>query len=141
MVETLSATAWCAEVLQSRAMGASTRAHVAAVAALAAAADRCRDLVAVTDDHQRILVSFFTIYDYKHNAIATCAKVVQSRTASYAYVGRSCCRCRPLFMMTIKRYWLILFAKTSLERRCLEATIKSTMKIICLIKFDGTAAL
>ncbi|KAJ8717338.1 hypothetical protein PYW08_005737 [Mythimna loreyi] len=57
MVETLSATAWCAEVLQSRAAGASMRAHVAAVAALAAAADRCRDLVAVTDDQQRILLA------------------------------------------------------------------------------------
>ncbi|XP_026743081.1 high affinity cAMP-specific and IBMX-insensitive 3',5'-cyclic phosphodiesterase 8 isoform X3 [Trichoplusia ni] len=57
MVETLSATAWCAEVLQCRAAGASARAQVAAVAALAAAVDRCRDLVAVTDDQQRILLA------------------------------------------------------------------------------------
>ncbi|XP_075981026.1 phosphodiesterase 8 isoform X2 [Anticarsia gemmatalis] len=57
MVETMSATAWCAEVLQCRAAGATARAHVAAVAALAAAADRCRDLVAVTDDQQRILLA------------------------------------------------------------------------------------
>lgn len=57
MVETLSVTAWCGEVLQSRAAGASMRAHVSAVAALAAAVDRCRDMVAVTDDQQRILVS------------------------------------------------------------------------------------
>lgn len=56
MVETVSVTAWSAEVLQSRAACASTRAHVGAVAALAAAADRCRDLVAVTDDQQRILL-------------------------------------------------------------------------------------
>ncbi|CAB3231765.1 unnamed protein product [Arctia plantaginis] len=57
MVETISGTAWCAEVLQSRAAGATSRAQVAAVAALAAAADRCRDLVAVTDDQQRILLA------------------------------------------------------------------------------------
>lgn len=62
MVETVSGTAWCAEVLQSRAAGATSRAHVAAVAALAAAADRCRDLVAVTDDQQRILVSNLSSY-------------------------------------------------------------------------------
>nr|XP_049701183.1 high affinity cAMP-specific and IBMX-insensitive 3',5'-cyclic phosphodiesterase 8 isoform X3 [Helicoverpa armigera] len=57
MVETLSATAWCAEVLQARAAGASVRSQIAAVAALAAAADRCRDLVAITDDQQRILLA------------------------------------------------------------------------------------
>lgn len=57
MVETLSAVAWCAEVLQARALAATTRAQVAAMAALAAATDRCRDLIAVTDDQQRILVS------------------------------------------------------------------------------------
>lgn len=56
MVETLGATAWCAEMLQARAAAAATRAQIAAVAALAAATDRCRDLVAVTDDQQRILV-------------------------------------------------------------------------------------
>lgn len=58
MVETLGATAWCAEILQARAAAASMRAQVGAVAALAAAADRCRDLIAITDDQQRILVSF-----------------------------------------------------------------------------------
>lgn len=58
MVETLSATAWCAELLQARSAAACARAQVGAVAALSAAADRCRDLVAVTDDQQRILVSF-----------------------------------------------------------------------------------
>lgn len=57
MVETVSATAWCAEVLQARAAGATARTQIAAVAALAAAVDRCRDLVAVTDDQQRVLVS------------------------------------------------------------------------------------
>lgn len=57
MVETLSASAWCAEMLQARAASATARAQIGAVAALAAAADRCRDLVAVTDDQQRILVS------------------------------------------------------------------------------------
>ncbi|CAK1584706.1 unnamed protein product [Parnassius mnemosyne] len=55
MVETVGATAWCAEILQARAAAASARAQVGAVAALSAAADRCRDLVAVTDDQQRIL--------------------------------------------------------------------------------------
>ncbi|KAH9633114.1 hypothetical protein HF086_006779 [Spodoptera exigua] len=49
MVETLSATAWCAEVLQSRAAGSAARAQIAAVAALAAAADRCRDLIALAN--------------------------------------------------------------------------------------------
>ncbi|XP_045778024.1 high affinity cAMP-specific and IBMX-insensitive 3',5'-cyclic phosphodiesterase 8 isoform X2 [Maniola jurtina] len=57
MVETLGATAWCGEILQARAAGASARAQIGAVAALAAAADRCRDLVAVTDDQQRILLT------------------------------------------------------------------------------------
>ncbi|XP_026490788.2 high affinity cAMP-specific and IBMX-insensitive 3',5'-cyclic phosphodiesterase 8 isoform X1 [Vanessa tameamea] len=57
MVETLGATAWCAEMLQARAAAATTRAHVGAVAALTAATDRCRDLVAVTDDQQRILLT------------------------------------------------------------------------------------
>lgn len=57
MVETVGSTAWCGEILQARAAAATSRAQVAAVAALAAAADRCRDLVAVTDDQQRILVS------------------------------------------------------------------------------------
>lgn len=57
MVETLSATAWCAEVLQSRAAGSAARAQIAAVAALAAAADRCRDLIAVTDEQQKILLA------------------------------------------------------------------------------------
>ncbi|XP_047504129.1 high affinity cAMP-specific and IBMX-insensitive 3',5'-cyclic phosphodiesterase 8 isoform X2 [Pieris napi] len=57
MVETLGSTAWCAEVLQARSAAASARAQVAAVTALAAAADRCRDLVAVTDDQQRVLLT------------------------------------------------------------------------------------
>ncbi|XP_049876800.1 high affinity cAMP-specific and IBMX-insensitive 3',5'-cyclic phosphodiesterase 8 isoform X2 [Pectinophora gossypiella] len=57
MVETVGTTAWCAEVLQARAAGASARAQVGAVAALAAAADRCRDLVVVTDDQQRVLLT------------------------------------------------------------------------------------
>lgn len=57
MVETVGATAWCAEILQARAAAANARAQIAAVAALAAASDRCRDLVAITDDQQRILVS------------------------------------------------------------------------------------
>ncbi|XP_032519461.1 high affinity cAMP-specific and IBMX-insensitive 3',5'-cyclic phosphodiesterase 8 isoform X5 [Danaus plexippus] len=57
MVETLSASAWCAEMLQARAASATARAQIGAVAALAAAADRCRDLVAVTDDQQRILLT------------------------------------------------------------------------------------
>ncbi|KAM3963246.1 phosphodiesterase 8 [Aphomia sociella] len=57
MVETLSATAWCAEMLQARAAAATARAQIGAVAALAAAADRSRDLVAVTDDQQRILLT------------------------------------------------------------------------------------
>ncbi|XP_034835239.1 high affinity cAMP-specific and IBMX-insensitive 3',5'-cyclic phosphodiesterase 8 isoform X4 [Maniola hyperantus] len=57
MVETLGATAWCAEILQARAAAASARAQIGAVAALSAAADRCRDLVAVTDDQQRILLT------------------------------------------------------------------------------------
>ncbi|XP_063626705.1 high affinity cAMP-specific and IBMX-insensitive 3',5'-cyclic phosphodiesterase 8 isoform X2 [Cydia splendana] len=57
MVETVGATAWCAEVLQARAAAAAARSQIAAIAALAAAADRCRDLVAVTDDQQRILVT------------------------------------------------------------------------------------
>ncbi|CAH0713221.1 unnamed protein product, partial [Brenthis ino] len=57
MVETLGATAWCGEMLQARAAAASARAQVGAVAALAAAMDRCRDLVAVTDDQQRILLT------------------------------------------------------------------------------------
>ncbi|CAG9563873.1 unnamed protein product [Danaus chrysippus] len=57
MVETLGASAWCAEMLQARAASATARAQIGAVAALAAAADRCRDLVAVTDDQQRILLT------------------------------------------------------------------------------------
>lgn len=57
MVETLGATAWCAEVLQARAAATAARAQIAAVAALAAATDRCRDLVVVTDDQQKTLVS------------------------------------------------------------------------------------
>ncbi|KAG6457948.1 hypothetical protein O3G_MSEX010565 [Manduca sexta] len=57
MVETVGTTAWCAEVLQARAAAATTRAQIAATAALAAAADRCRDLVAITDDQQRILLT------------------------------------------------------------------------------------
>ncbi|KAJ2948294.1 hypothetical protein O0L34_g7531 [Tuta absoluta] len=57
MVETVGATAWCAEILQARAAGAAARAQIAAVAALAAAVDRCRDIVAVTDDQQRILLT------------------------------------------------------------------------------------
>ncbi|XP_038211165.1 high affinity cAMP-specific and IBMX-insensitive 3',5'-cyclic phosphodiesterase 8-like isoform X1 [Zerene cesonia] len=57
MVETLGSTAWCAEVLQARSAAATARAQVAAVTALAAAADRCRDLVAVTDDQQRVLLT------------------------------------------------------------------------------------
>ncbi|XP_073953426.1 phosphodiesterase 8 isoform X2 [Choristoneura fumiferana] len=57
MVETVGATAWCAEIVQARAAAATARAQVAAVAALAAASDRCRDLVAITDDQQRILVT------------------------------------------------------------------------------------
>ncbi|XP_026320938.1 high affinity cAMP-specific and IBMX-insensitive 3',5'-cyclic phosphodiesterase 8 [Hyposmocoma kahamanoa] len=57
MVETVGSTAWCAEILQARAAGATARTQIAAVAALAAAIDRCRDLVAVTDDQQRILLS------------------------------------------------------------------------------------
>ncbi|CAH0401374.1 unnamed protein product [Chilo suppressalis] len=57
MVETVGATAWCAEMLQARTAATSARAHLAAIAALAAAADRCRDLVAVTDDTQRILLT------------------------------------------------------------------------------------
>ncbi|CAH2042544.1 unnamed protein product, partial [Iphiclides podalirius] len=57
MVETLGATAWCAEILQARAAAASARAQIGAVAALAAATDRCRDLVAVTDDQQRVLLT------------------------------------------------------------------------------------
>ncbi|GBP64444.1 High affinity cAMP-specific and IBMX-insensitive 3',5'-cyclic phosphodiesterase 8 [Eumeta japonica] len=57
MVETVSAPAWCGEVIQARAANATARAHLAAVAALAAAADRCRDLVAVTDDQQRVLMA------------------------------------------------------------------------------------
>lgn len=60
MVETLGSTAWCAEVLQARSAAASARAQVAAVTALAAAADRCRDLIAVTDDQQRVLVSAYS---------------------------------------------------------------------------------
>ncbi|XP_050682400.1 high affinity cAMP-specific and IBMX-insensitive 3',5'-cyclic phosphodiesterase 8 isoform X1 [Leptidea sinapis] len=57
MVETLGSTAWCAEVLQARAAAASARASIAAVTALAVATDRCRDLVAVTDDQQRVLLT------------------------------------------------------------------------------------
>ncbi|XP_052743895.1 high affinity cAMP-specific and IBMX-insensitive 3',5'-cyclic phosphodiesterase 8-like [Bicyclus anynana] len=57
MVETLGATAWCAEMLQARTAAATARSQVGAVAALSAAADRCRDLVAVTDDQQRILLT------------------------------------------------------------------------------------
>ncbi|XP_028167540.1 high affinity cAMP-specific and IBMX-insensitive 3',5'-cyclic phosphodiesterase 8 isoform X3 [Ostrinia furnacalis] len=57
MVETVGATAWCAEMLQARASATAARAQIAAVAALAAATDRCRDLVAVTDDQQRILLT------------------------------------------------------------------------------------
>lgn len=57
MVETIGTVAWCAEILQARSAAATSRAQVAAMAALAAATDRCRDLVAITDDQQRILVS------------------------------------------------------------------------------------
>ncbi|XP_068620562.1 high affinity cAMP-specific and IBMX-insensitive 3',5'-cyclic phosphodiesterase 8 [Battus philenor] len=57
MVETVGGTAWCGEILQARAAAATARAQVGAVAALAAATDRCRDLVAVTDDQQRILLT------------------------------------------------------------------------------------
>ncbi|XP_031765700.2 high affinity cAMP-specific and IBMX-insensitive 3',5'-cyclic phosphodiesterase 8 isoform X2 [Galleria mellonella] len=57
MVETLGATAWCAEMLQARSAATAARAQIGAVAALAAAADRSRDLVAVTDDQQRILLT------------------------------------------------------------------------------------
>ncbi|XP_060805389.1 high affinity cAMP-specific and IBMX-insensitive 3',5'-cyclic phosphodiesterase 8 isoform X3 [Amyelois transitella] len=57
MVETLGATAWCGEMLQARAAAASARAQISAIAALAAATDRSRDLVAVTDDQQRILLT------------------------------------------------------------------------------------
>ncbi|KAL4705560.1 hypothetical protein ACJJTC_006888 [Scirpophaga incertulas] len=57
MVETVGATAWCAEMLQARTAASTARAHIAAVAVLAAAADRCRDLVAVTDDQQRVLMA------------------------------------------------------------------------------------
>ncbi|XP_041984871.1 high affinity cAMP-specific and IBMX-insensitive 3',5'-cyclic phosphodiesterase 8 isoform X2 [Aricia agestis] len=57
MVETLGATAWCGEVLQARAAAAAARALAGAVAALTAVADRCRDLVAVTDDQQKILMT------------------------------------------------------------------------------------
>ncbi|XP_028044235.1 high affinity cAMP-specific and IBMX-insensitive 3',5'-cyclic phosphodiesterase 8 isoform X1 [Bombyx mandarina] len=57
MVETVNTTAWCAEVLQARSSAACSRAQIAATAALAAAADRCRDLVAITDDQQRILLT------------------------------------------------------------------------------------
>ncbi|KAG6457947.1 hypothetical protein O3G_MSEX010565 [Manduca sexta] len=42
---------------RARAAAATTRAQIAATAALAAAADRCRDLVAITDDQQRILLT------------------------------------------------------------------------------------
>lgn len=61
MVETVSAIPWCAEILQARAAAAAVRSQIAAIAALAAAADRCRDLVAVTDDQQRILVNLNSI--------------------------------------------------------------------------------
>lgn len=57
MVETVGPAAWCAEILQARAAAASVRGHIGAVACLAAAVDRCRDLVAITDDQQRILVT------------------------------------------------------------------------------------
>ncbi|XP_048483687.1 high affinity cAMP-specific and IBMX-insensitive 3',5'-cyclic phosphodiesterase 8 isoform X4 [Plutella xylostella] len=56
MVETVGAVAWCAEILQARAAAAAARAQLGAVAALAAAVDRCKDLVAITDDQQRILL-------------------------------------------------------------------------------------
>ncbi|CAG9795610.1 unnamed protein product, partial [Diatraea saccharalis] len=57
MVETVGATAWCAEILQARTAATTARAQLAAVAAIAAAVDRCRDLVAITDDTQRILLT------------------------------------------------------------------------------------
>ncbi|XP_053614513.1 high affinity cAMP-specific and IBMX-insensitive 3',5'-cyclic phosphodiesterase 8 isoform X3 [Plodia interpunctella] len=57
MVETLGAVAWCGEILQARAAAATARAQISAIAALAAVADRSRDLVAVTDDQQRILLT------------------------------------------------------------------------------------
>lgn len=62
MVETLGSAAWCAEVLQARAAAASVRAQIGAVSALASAVDRCRDLVAVTDDQQKILVITSTFF-------------------------------------------------------------------------------
>lgn len=57
MIETVHQAPWCAELYQARAAAEYARAQVAAVSALAAAVDRCRDLVAVVDDQQKILVS------------------------------------------------------------------------------------
>lgn len=57
MVETAGQTAWCAELYQARTAAESARAQMGAVAALVAAADRSRDLIAITDDQQRILMA------------------------------------------------------------------------------------